>query len=190
MSTAATSNSVLPEVFAIVTLWTVPSGLTETSRLTHRFGVVERIVGALVVEVLEEAEAPQLVDAAVHARDVERERMRARLERGLVAGADVGDEVLERALDRVELALPAALLARHLARRDLALLVDLLLAHDALVVLERERRVEAGQALLADLLAVLALLGDRRRGRRCRASRARRASVRRCRPRRCRRPRP
>ena len=75
----------------------------------------------LEVEVLEEAEAPQLVDLAVHARDVERERVRARLERGLVAGANVGDEVLERGLDRVELALPAALLRRHLARGDLAL---------------------------------------------------------------------
>src|SRR5690606_27321958 len=107
-----------------------------------------------------EAKAPQLVDAAVHARDVERERMRACLERGLVAGANIGDEVLERALDRRELALPAPLLARHLAGRDLALLVDLLLAHDAFVVLEREVRVDTGQALLAGLLAVLALLGD------------------------------
>src|SRR5262245_65669582 len=85
--------------------------------------------------------------------------MRAGLERGLVAGPYVGDEVLERALDRVELALPAALLARHLARRDLALLVDLVLAHQPLVVLERERCVEAGRALLARLLAVL-LVGD------------------------------
>ena len=65
-----------------------------------------------------EAEAPQLVDPAVHAREVQRKRMCAGLERGLVAVANVGDEVLERALDRVELALPAPLLRRHLRARD------------------------------------------------------------------------
>src|SRR5215470_16708153 len=87
--------------------------------------------------------------------------MRAGLERGLVAGANVGDEVLERALDRVELALPAALLARHLARGDLALLVDLVLAHHPLVVLERQRRVDARRAALAGFPAVLAVVDDR-----------------------------
>src|SRR5690242_4451736 len=87
--------------------------------------------------------------------------MRARLERGLVAGLDVGREVLERALDRGELLLPPPLLRGHLARRDLALLLDLVLAHDPLVVLERHRLVDAGQALLAALLAVAALLDDR-----------------------------
>ena len=47
-------------------------------------------------EILKEAEAPQLVDAAVHARDVQRVRMRARLERGLISGPHIGNEVLER----------------------------------------------------------------------------------------------
>src|ERR1041384_4582846 len=122
--------------------------------------MVERIVRALAVELLEEAEPPQLVDPAVHARDVERVGVRAGLERGLVAGPHVGDEVLERALDRVELALPPALLARHLAGGDLALLVDPLLADDALVVLERHRRGDAGRPMLAALLAVLAVVGD------------------------------
>src|SRR5690606_32034288 len=54
----------------------------------------------------------------------------------------------------------APLLARHLARRDLALRVDLLLTHDALVILEREVRVQAGQAALADFLAVVLLVDD------------------------------
>src|SRR5687768_14816300 len=87
--------------------------------------------------------------------------MRARLERGLIAMANVGDEVLERALDRRELALPAALARRHLARGDLALLVDLLLAHNPLVVLERQGRVDTDGALATGLLSVASLILNR-----------------------------
>ena len=56
-------------------------------------------MSGLSVELLEEAEAPQLVDAPVHARDEGGERGGPGVERGLVARAHLGDEVLERRLD-------------------------------------------------------------------------------------------
>src|SRR5690606_13829616 len=99
----------------------------------------------------------------VHPRDVDRERRRPRLERGLVARPHLGGEVLERGLDGGQLLLPAAAPQRLRPPRDLLLLaLDRVLADDALVVVELELGLDAAAALLAPAAALAAVARPRR----------------------------
>src|SRR5262249_11696220 len=72
-------------------------------------------------------------------------------QRRLVAGLDLGREVLQRGVDLLHLLLPAPLLVRSLALGELGLVLDLVLADDALVVVHGELELRAALPRLARL---------------------------------------
>ena len=113
------------------------------------------------------AEAPQLMDAPVHARDVGGERRRPGVERGLVAGPHLGDEVLQRGLHAGRPLLELAGLRRLLLLGQLAIRGDVG-TEQVLVVLGGKRQLDP-----------LVLGQVRRRRSCCRAPRATAAATRR-----------
>ena len=76
-----------PEVLTTPTSSTVPSPLSTISSSVIRLRLLNGLAARLLVPLLELPEAPQLVDAPVHARDEGGERRGARVERRLVARA-------------------------------------------------------------------------------------------------------
>src|SRR6185312_15931132 len=129
--------------------------------LGHQVAVVERARAGLVIPLLELAEAPQLVNAPVHARDVGRERRRARVEGGLVPRVNLGDEVLDGRTHARQLLLELPL-PRRLGLLGQAPLGVGRRAEQVLVVLARQRQLHL--LAVGDLrrVALVPAVGPRR----------------------------